>query len=72
MAVDDIFPHLSRWVQQHGWMEIGYDEYSQSFFRVVDIGGLIWESKEHYPTVDAALHAAETELAVWMREHGFV
>ncbi|MDP9312617.1 MAG: hypothetical protein M3R24_17310 [Chloroflexota bacterium] len=71
MVVDDIFPHLSRWVQQHGWMEIGYDDYSRSFIRILDIGGLVWESNERYSTVDAALHAAEAELAVWMREQGF-
>ncbi len=52
-------------------MEIGYDDYSRSFIRILDIGGLVWESNERYSTVDAALHAAEAELAVWMREQGF-
>jgi hypothetical protein len=71
MVFDNVVPHLSRWVQEYGWMEIGYDEYSQSFIRILDIGGLIWESTERYLTVDAALHAAEAEVARWMREQGF-
>lgn len=41
IVVDNTFPHLCRWVLRHGWMEIGYDEYSQSFIRVLDIGGFI-------------------------------
>jgi hypothetical protein len=35
-----------------------------------DIGGLIWEGLEHYPTVDAAPQSLESALAEWMRTQG--
>ena len=31
--------------------------------RILDSGGLIWESDEHYATIDQALAAAEHALA---------
>jgi hypothetical protein len=36
---DEQYPNIARWVQD-GWIEIGQDEYSHSFIRVLDIGGL--------------------------------
>lgn len=53
-----------------GWIEIGRDEYSRSFVRVLDIGGLIWEGEEEYETVDEALPAAEAGISAWLEENG--
>jgi hypothetical protein len=64
-------PHITRWLQAYGRIEIGYDEYNRSFVRALDIGGLIWEGLEHYPTLDGALQALENALAEWMRAEGF-
>jgi hypothetical protein len=58
-------------VQAHGYIEMGYDDYSRSFVWALDIGGMIWEGLEHYPTLDEALQALETALAEWMRAQGF-
>ena len=66
-----VYPHIARWVQTHGWIEMGYDDYSPSFVRALDIGGMIWEGLEQYPTLDAALQALEHALAEWMRAQGF-
>jgi hypothetical protein len=52
-------------------IEIGYNEYSRSFVRALDIGGMIWEGLEHYPTLDEALQALEDALAEWMRAQDF-
>ncbi len=38
------YPGLALWVDGWGWIEIGCDEYSNSLVRVLDEGGLIWES----------------------------
>ncbi len=66
-AAEQHYPHLARWVKDHGWVEIGRDDYSRSFVRALDIGGLIWEGATHYPTLDAALQALDQALAEWMR-----
>ena len=66
------YPTIALWVKQYGWIEIGYADYRESFIRVLDDGGLIWESQNKYKTVDEALQALETELAQWMRQQGFI
>ena len=55
------YPDIARWVRD-GWVELGRDEHSHSFVRVLDAGGLVWEGKEQYKTVGEAL--AEAEAAV--------
>jgi hypothetical protein len=66
-----LYPSIARWVQAYGYIEMGHDDYSHSFVRALDIGGMIWEGREHYPTVDEALQALECALAKWMRAQGF-
>jgi hypothetical protein len=61
--IDDSYPQLANWVFERGWIEIGSDEYSRSFIRVLDSGGMVWEGKTHYPSIDSALRAANTALA---------
>lgn len=58
---DEQYPNISSWVQD-GWIEIGQDDYSRSFIRVLDVGGMVWESKEAYETVAEAL--AEADAAI--------
>jgi hypothetical protein len=66
-----LYPYIARWVRAHGWIELGSDDYSPSFVRALDIGGMIWEGLDHYPTLDEALQALERALAEWMRAQGF-
>lgn len=66
---DDRYPNLAAWVQG-GWIEVGYDDFSRSFVRVLDIGGLVWEGEEAYETVEAALTDAEAAAARWFEENG--
>jgi hypothetical protein len=60
---DDAYPQLANWVCERGWIEIGADENSRSFIRVLDIGGMVWEGKTRYPSIDTALRSADTALA---------
>lgn len=39
------YPAIAKWVKDYGWVEIGYDEYNNSFIRAIDIGGLVWEGE---------------------------
>ncbi len=61
------YPHVARWVQDFGWIEIGQDDYSRSMVRALDIGGLIWEGKASYATLDAALQDLDQALAAWFK-----
>jgi hypothetical protein len=63
------YPHITLWVKD-GWIEIGHDDCQRSFLRVVDIGGLVWESDESYASLDDALRAMDTAIAEWLEEHG--
>lgn len=57
------FPHLAAWIRDRGWIELGADEHSASAIRILDTGGMVWESLDDYDTVDAALAAADRALA---------
>jgi hypothetical protein len=63
-----LYPNIALWVQD-GWIEIGRDDMQQSFIRVLDIGGLVWEGDD-FPTVHAALRAADEAEAAWFAENG--
>lgn len=52
-------------------IELGRDDFSRSMIRVLDIGGLLWEGKENYDTVAAALAEAEAFVAQWREENDY-
>jgi hypothetical protein len=37
------YPNIAAWVSNGGWVEIGYVEYTGSFVRALEEGGIIWE-----------------------------
>jgi len=51
----------------YGSIELGYDDYSRTFVRALDIGRMMCEWQEHYPAMDEALQALERVLEEWMR-----
>ena len=63
-----LYPHIARWVQSYGWIEIGADPYRHSLVRALDEGGLVWESRENDATSDEALYALDAFLAARMQE----
>jgi hypothetical protein len=65
---EQAYPHIARWITTHGWIEIGQDDWSRSFVRALDLGGMVWEGESRYQSVDDALQALETGLAKWMRQ----
>ncbi len=70
MTGEEAYPHIARWIQGQGWIEIGQDAYRRSFVRALDDGGLVWEGGTPDATLDEALQALETALAAWLREEG--
>ena len=66
------YPNIARFVDGIGYLEIGYghDGYLTSFIRALDEGGMVWEGADEYPTLDAALAAAEAALGDWLEKLG--
>jgi hypothetical protein len=68
---DQQYPNLAAAILSGDfWIELGQNEYSDSTVRVLDIGGLIWESERSYKTVADALADAEEALAAWLDNNG--
>jgi hypothetical protein len=63
------YPHIARWVQSYGWIEMGADHYSRSLVRALDEGGMVWESQEDDTTLDALLQTLDVFLAQRMQEY---
>jgi hypothetical protein len=62
------YPHIASWVQD-GWIEIGHDDCGRPFLRAMDIGGVVWEGDEKYPSLDHALQALDNGIAEWLEEN---
>jgi hypothetical protein len=64
------YPNISAWTESYGWIEIGQDNYFQSFVRALDMGGMVWEGKPKYKSVDAAFDDLEAVLEKIIEEMG--
>ena len=64
------YPNIAKWTDSYGWIEIGQDDYSKSFIRVLDEGGMVWESKPKYKSLDDALNDLEVALIKIIDEIG--
>jgi hypothetical protein len=60
--LEHAYPYIAAWVDSGGWIELGQNEYSRSFIRILDIGGMLWEGTTRYISLDALLHDAEEAL----------
>jgi hypothetical protein len=64
------YSNIAAWTESYGWIEIGQDDYSKSFIRVLDEGGMLWESKPKYKSLDDALNDLEAALEKIIEEIG--
>jgi hypothetical protein len=64
----EIYPNITHWIDSLGWIEIGQDEYSKSLVRLLNEGGLVWESDHTHHAIDEALQALEAELVEILEE----
>jgi hypothetical protein len=64
------YPNIAAWVSNGGWVEVGYAEYTGSFVRALDEGGMIWEGVSRYESIEDALKALDRGIADWVEEHG--
>lgn len=66
-SIEKLYPTIAEWVTTQGWIEIGQDQGSDSFIRGLDEGGLVWEGRQSYDTLDDALQDLEQGLAEWLK-----
>ncbi len=64
------YPQVAYWILNgDGWIELGQNDFSLSTIRILDAGGLIWESQNHYESLTQMLADAETALCDWLKEN---
>lgn len=63
------YPHLAQWIMDGGWVELGSTDYTRSMARVLDEGGMVWEGKERYASLDELLRDLDEGIARWREEN---
>ncbi|MFK7946347.1 MAG: hypothetical protein AB8G11_02065 [Saprospiraceae bacterium] len=56
------YPNIDWWINTQGWIELGTDNNSDSWVRILDTGGMYWED-ETSDSLDDALRAADKWLS---------
>ena len=71
-SLEILYPHTNYFVDAIGWIEVGRDDDSSltSFIKALNAGGMVWEGKDEYKTLDEAFQDLEQGLAEWMQEQG--
>ena len=67
-SLDDTYPAISDWVMRSGWIELGQTDYESSMVRVLDEGGMIWEGKHSYGSLDELFGVLEKKIAQHIQE----
>jgi hypothetical protein len=67
---EQVYPNIAQWVKFRGWIEMGQDDCNRSMARALDIGGMVWEGKAKYASLDELLHDLENGLIAWQEENG--
>jgi hypothetical protein len=65
------YPHIARWCNQYGRIEIGYEWQDKLFARALHEGGLAWGGEGPYPAIDDALRALEKGIRDYMQKNGW-
>lgn len=70
MTFQDLFPHLHRWVELDGKVEIGYDVmgYTSSLAMCHDEGGTVYMSPSEVTDIQQALELADAAIREWIEE----
>lgn len=71
VQTEKTYPNIARWVDEHeGWIEIGYDVDSPltSFVRALDCGGMPWEGKDSYDSLDEAMQDLDAGLEAVLKD----
>jgi hypothetical protein len=69
-AFESQYPIIHRFVEEMGWIEIGQDNMISAFVRAYDQGGTVYEGKDSYPSIEAALQDLEAGIEAYLDENG--
>ncbi len=70
-SFEQTYPSIAKWVKSYGWIEVGQvDWYRESLVRALDEGGIVWEGKLEYATLDDLWRDLEAGLAEWFNKNG--
>jgi len=69
-SLAEAYPNIADWILGGGWIEVGHTDYTRSFVRALDGGGMVFEGNHSYPTLDAALKALDVGINAWLEENG--
>jgi hypothetical protein len=61
---------IHRFVEEIGWIEIGQHEIISVFVRAYDLGSTVYEGKDNYPSMEAALQDLEVGIKAYLDENG--
>jgi exodeoxyribonuclease V alpha subunit len=67
-SFEEKYPHLNRFVEERGWIEIGQSEDIDSFARAYDYGGTVYEGKGSYPSMEAAFQDLEKHIKAYFED----
>jgi hypothetical protein len=68
--LEDKYPNIADWINGYGWIELGQNDDSRSMIRVLDEGGMVWESSKKYKSLDELFDALEKKLSEKIDEIG--
>ena len=70
-AIDEKYRNIRMWMAD-GSIEIGYCDngYATITARVIDDGGVVWETGEIFTSLEAVLDAIEAAIADWCEQTG--
>jgi SOS-response transcriptional repressor LexA len=64
------YPELANWIMGGGWVELGKTDSVSSMARALDDGGMVWEGKERYQSMDDLLRELNEGIARRNEENG--
>ena len=70
-AFESKYPYITRFVEEQGRIEIGYQDMIDAFVIAYDEGGTIYEGKSSYPSLDIALEDLERGIKEFIEEMVF-
>jgi hypothetical protein len=67
---EDLYPNIAEFVGGHGFVQIGFDDDSPlGYVIAMTMGGTVFDGKQKYKSLDAALEDLEEGVAQWMEEN---
>ncbi len=66
----DKYPCVAALIREDGWIELGLQEYTRTYARALDMGGMLWSGGSRKMTLEELLEAMDDGLAKVFDELG--